>query len=119
MDPVGRRTFHAIQTDIGVILALHDGKCPYPTFPLPDTLSVALYECLNHSAERRPTMNTVYDWIALSSNYDPGTHDILRSDGNLRQNALGGFNLSQTLILFWSYLKSHMSLKESICFTVE
>lgn len=64
--------FHAIQTDIEVILALHDGKCPYPTFPLSNTLSVALHECLNHSAERRPTMNTVYERIALSSNYDPG-----------------------------------------------
>ncbi|KIJ98335.1 hypothetical protein K443DRAFT_680863 [Laccaria amethystina LaAM-08-1] len=66
------KPFSTIQTDIGIILALHDGKCPYHTFPLHDTVFVALQECLNHSAERRPTMNTIYKRIALSSHYDLG-----------------------------------------------
>ncbi|EDR03053.1 uncharacterized protein LACBIDRAFT_295329 [Laccaria bicolor S238N-H82] len=64
--------FHAIQSDVGIILALHDGKSPYPTFTLHDAVSVALHECLNQSAERRPTMDTVYERIALSSQYDAG-----------------------------------------------
>ena len=56
------------------ILALHDGKSPYPTFPLHDADFVALHECLNHSVERRPTMDIVYERIALSSHYNPGTY---------------------------------------------